>query len=152
MSAFDPKRSWIMGLRMKQLAIAVVLLVALCSCVLTAGASFVPVEQAAIRGDNKILRDSIDRLEPLMAAHGYRMKGTPFESSDGAFTGFWYDGPTDSVATFTVQDGCISFVASVKEGTQDFRAPKSVFEGVIEQLRRDGAWKIQRDEICVKKA
>jgi len=137
---------------MKQLAIATVLLVALSSCAATTGASFVPVEQAAIRSNSKILRESLDRLEPLMAAHGYRMKGTPFESSDGAITGFWYDGPADSVATFTVQDGCISFVASVKEGTQDLRAPRSVFESVIVQLSRDGGWMIQRDEICARDA
>ncbi len=137
---------------MTRLVIAAVLPVAVSSCVVTTGAKFVTVEQAAIRGNNKVLRESLDRLEPLMSAHGYRMKGTPFESSDGDLTGFWYDGPADSAATFTVQDGCISFVASVKEGVQDFQAPRAVFADVIEQLRRDGGWMIQRDETCARDA
>jgi len=133
---------------MKRFVIAAVLSIAISSCVVTTGASFVAVEQASIRSNNEALRESLDRLESLMAAHGYQMKGAPLESSDGDFTGFWYDGPADSAATFTVQDGCISFVASVKKGTQDFRAPRSVFEDVIAQLRRDGGLMIQRDETC----
>jgi hypothetical protein len=125
---------------MKQ-CIAAALLVTLNACVITTrGPTFVPVEQAAMHSDEENLRESLGRLAPLMASHGYRVKGEPFQSADGAITRLLYEGPADSEATFTfgARGGCVSFVTSVKEGTQDYKAPKAVFGDVVRQLRQEG--------------
>ena len=106
------------------------------------------VEQAALRNDTKTLRETLDRLEPLMASHGYRMKGVPVGRTDLVGTQLLYEGPADSAVTVDLKKGCVSFVALLKEGSQDYVAPRSAFEHVLSQLTRDGDWSIKRDEVC----
>lgn len=134
---------------MQRLATAVICLLALNACIVIPGQGrYVPLEQAALKNNTKSLREVLDRLEPLIASHGYRIEGVPVERTDVLGSHLWYDGPADSVAVVDVEDGCISFSTFVKEGAQDFRAPRSLFEDVLDQLALDGTWLIQRGEVC----
>lgn len=134
---------------MKPFALAAVLALPLTACiVISEDGAYVPVEYASLRSGGKSLRDALDRLEPLLAAYDYRADGIRVGRIDVPGTHLSYDGPAHSLATLELHEGCISFTTFVKEGSQDYKAPRSVFRHIVAQLARDGDWTVQHGEVC----
>ena len=132
---------------MKQLIILMLCLFSLSACIVLPGETFLPVEQAALRSKNKGMRQAVEYIEPLLAAGGFRSEGTYLEMENAEIRRS-YDGPSDSSAALEAKDGCISFITFVKDGTQNYIAPRAVFKQVLDQLERDDSWEIRRGEIC----
>lgn len=133
---------------MKAFALAAVLALPLTACIVIPGdGAYVPVEYASLRG-GKSLREALDRLEPLLAAYDYRVDGIRVGRIDVPGTHLSYDGPAHSLSTLELHEDCISFTTFVREGSQDYKAPRSVFRHVVTQLARDGDWTVQHGEVC----
>ena len=133
---------------MTRLTTLIVCLSLLSACIVLPGESYSPVEQAALRTESRDTRETIEHLELLLAARGFRSEGIYLESESATEVNRSYKGPSNSLATLRAKNGCVSFVTLVKKGTQDFIAPRSLFNEVLEKLSQDGSWEIKRDQVC----
>jgi hypothetical protein len=133
---------------MERSIMLIVFLLSLGGCIVLPGETHLPVEYAELRTDSKSMRQAVEYLESLLAARGFRSDGIYLERRDAAEIRHSYRGPQDSFASIEAEDGCISFTTYVKEGTYNYAAPRSLFNEVVSQLERDGAWNIKRDQIC----
>lgn len=124
-------------------------LLALCGCIIRPGGeTYLPVEQAALQANNKTMREAIEYIEPLLAAHGYKSPGIYLEMENAREINRRYEGPSNSSASLRAKDGCISFITWVEEGTREYIAPRTAFNHVLFRLRQDGSWKIEQGVVC----
>ncbi|GAA5080774.1 hypothetical protein [Lysobacter panacisoli] len=137
---------------MKQFAAVVALSLMLGACIIVSDRGrYVPVDQAALAYRGATLGEALDRLELVLASHGYREDGIPLERGDVVGIAHLYEGPGMAAAELDLEEGCISLVALVKEGTRDFSGSRSMFEDVIGQAARQEGWVVDRGEICSDK-
>lgn len=137
----------------KRLSLLVPLLLVLSACVvLLPGERYQVVGQARMQFEGQTLDKAFARVRLLMDRHEYRIRGVPLEKLDRAGALVEFNGPKDShsIAILRLEADCISLEALLAENSNDFRAPRALFDDVVRQLDADANWQVRVDEICPK--
>ena len=125
-----------------------VLLVAGCS--VGSGRTLLPVEQAAIQSQALSVEETVDFIEPILSAHGFKPQGgIRLSSTRDVDFDRNYEGLRGSTASITVESGCVSLVTWVEEGNYEYIAPRAAFNDVLSQLRQRGSWQIDQGGGCL---